>query len=93
MTSANQIRVGIVGGRHGTGHLAAIAASHGRMRFAGLYDPITATMDSFLAEPGHGAAWRSFDEAVAKCDLIILASPQQYHARRRQWPCAPGCMC
>ena len=80
MTSGNQIRVGVVGGRRGTGHVAAIAASNGHLRFEGVYDPIVATMDSFLAEQGHGTAWRSFEEAVANCDLIILASPQQYHA-------------
>lgn len=80
MASGNQIRVGIVGGRRGTGHVAAIEASDGRMRFEGVFDPVIATMDSFLAEQGHGKAWRSFEEVVENCDLIILASPQQYHA-------------
>jgi len=80
MASGNQIGVGIVGGRRGTGHALAIASSGGRMRFQGVFDPIAATSDQFLAEQGHGKAYRSYEEVVADCDLIILASPQQYHA-------------
>ena len=80
MASGDQIKVGVVGGRRGGGHLAAIAASGGRLRFAGVYDPLDAVMDSFLADQGHGIKFRSFDDAVAGCDLLIIASPQQYHA-------------
>lgn len=80
MDTGRQIRVGIIGGRRGSGHLAAIAASGGRMRFQGVYDPIDAMTDSFLAEQGHGAKYRSYEEAAGDCDLLVIASPQQYHA-------------
>jgi predicted dehydrogenase len=50
------------------------------MRFQGVFDPVVATMDSFLADQGHGKAYRHFEDVVDDCDLIILASPQQYHA-------------
>lgn len=90
MASGNQIRVGIVGGRRGTGHAAAIDASGGRMRFEGVFDPVVAVTESFLAEQGHGTAWRSFEEVVDNCDLIILASPQQYHAPQAAMALAAG---
>ncbi len=80
MTSGNQIRVGVVGGRRGSGHMAAIATSNGRLRFQGVHDPVEATMDSFLAEQGEGKKYKHFEAAVDDCDLLIIASPQQYHA-------------
>ena len=39
-------------------------------------------MDSFLTEQGHGTKYRRYEEAVADYDLLIIASPQQYHALR-----------
>ena len=90
MADGTQIRVGIIGGRRGTGHLAAIAASGGRLRFAGVYDPLPATMDSLLADQGGGQAWRSFEEAVAGSDLLVIASPQQYHAPQAAMALAAG---
>ena len=80
MTSGEQIRVGVIGGRRGNGHVAAIAASGGRLRFQGVFDPVAATRESFLADQQHGKSYRSYEEAVDDCDLLIIASPQQYHA-------------
>lgn len=80
MATGGQIKVGIVGGRRGGGHMAAIAASGGQLSFRGVYDPDEATRDAFLAEQGGGRSFSRFEAAVEDCDLLVLASPQQHHA-------------
>jgi predicted dehydrogenase len=79
VTAPPVLRVGIVGARRGGGHHAAIAASGGRMALAGVYDPAAAVAADFAAHHG-GAIFRDFEEAVERCDLLVLASPQHYHA-------------
>lgn len=80
MDSGGQIKVGIIGGRRGSGHMAAIRTSGGRLAFRGVYDPVQSLMDAFVEEQGQGRTYRCFEEAVEDCDLLVLASPQQYHA-------------
>ena len=80
MTTGGQISIGIIGVPRGKGQVAAITAAGNRVRLAGCYDPNPAAMDAFAAANGGIAKFRNFEEAVAGCELLIIASPQQYHA-------------
>lgn len=89
MSTTEQLRIGIVGGRRGGGHVKAISASKGRMVLSGVYDPVAAVSADFAAH--HGVpAFRDFEEAVANSDLLILASPQQYHAPQAAYALKAG---
>lgn len=89
MTASGQLRVGIVGGRRGGGHVTAIGASAGRLVLGGVYDPIPATSADFASH--HGTReFRNFEEAVVNSDLLVLASPQQYHAPQAAYALREG---
>ena len=87
---AEQLRVGIVGGRRGGGHVAAIANSKDRLVLAGVYDPVAAVSADFVSHYAGTTQFRSFEEAVEKCDLLVLASPQQYHAPQADYALRAG---
>lgn len=75
-----QMRIGIVGVPRGRGQTAAIAAAGSRVRLAGCYDPNPAAMEAFASGNDSIARFPNFEAAVEGCDLLIIASPQQYHA-------------
>lgn len=79
MTS-EQLKIGIVGVPRGRGQLSAIEAAGPRVRLAGCYDPNPKAMDTFAAGNDAIKQFATFEAAVEGCDLLIIASPQQYHA-------------
>jgi predicted dehydrogenase len=75
-----QLRIGIVGVPRGRGQLSAIEAAGDRVRLAGCYDPNPEAMKAFAAGDDSIRQFSTFEAAVEGCDLLIIASPQQYHA-------------
>jgi predicted dehydrogenase len=90
MSKSEQLRVGVIGGRRGSGHMAAIQASGGRMILAGVYDPLASVSKDFLEHHGGGKEYGSFEAAVEDCNLLIVASPQQYHAPQAAYALRAG---
>jgi predicted dehydrogenase len=80
MVRSEQLRIGIVGVPRGRGQMAAIEAAGDRVTLAGCYDPNPAAMQAFAADKGDIRQYPTFEAAVEGCDLLIVASPQQYHA-------------
>jgi predicted dehydrogenase len=80
MSTGAQIRIAIIGVPRGRGQVAAIRAAGPRVRLAGCYDPNPEAMTAFAADDDSIAKHRTFEEAVERSDLLIIASPQQYHA-------------
>lgn len=78
--SKTRLKIGIVGAGRGSGHIAAIKTAGDRVDFRGVYDPVGPAMAAFASEYGVDRQYGSFEAAVEDCDLLILASPQQYHA-------------
>ena len=90
MKNGERLKIAIVGARRGGGHTAAIAAAGNRVEFAGVYDPSVATMEAFINQQGSGKQYSSFEAAVDDSDLIVLASPQQYHAPQAAYALRAG---
>jgi predicted dehydrogenase len=80
MSKTEQLGIGIVGVPRGKGQLSAIAAAGNRVRLVGCYDPNPAAMAAFAQNGPDIAQFPTFEAAVEACDLLIIASPQQYHA-------------
>jgi predicted dehydrogenase len=78
--AGEQLKLGIVGVPRGSGQLAAIDAAGPRVRLAGCYDPNPKAMETFAAGNDAIQQFANFEAAVEGCDLLIIASPQQYHA-------------
>lgn len=79
MTS-KALKIGIVGVPRGRGQLSAIEAAGADVVLAGCYDPNPAAMQAFASGNEAIKRYASFEAAVTDCDLLIIASPQQYHA-------------
>jgi predicted dehydrogenase len=80
MPKTEQLRIGIVGVPRGRGQLSAIEAAGSRVTLAGCYDPNPKAMETFAAGNDSIKQFADFEAAVEGCDLLIIASPQQYHA-------------
>jgi predicted dehydrogenase len=80
MAKSEQLTIGIVGVPRGRGQMSAIDAAGPRVRLAGCYDPNPKAMDTFAAANDAIKLFANFEAAVEGCDLLIIASPQQYHA-------------
>lgn len=89
MTGTEQIRVGIVGARRGGGHIVALGKANKRVTMGGVYDPLPAASEEFANTYG-GRIYRNFEEAVEHCDLLVIASPQQYHAPQADYALRAG---
>lgn len=87
--SSEQMRVGIVGARRGGGHVVALGKSNSRIVLGGVYDPWPAESEKFVKTYG-GKIYRDFEEAVEDCDLLVIASPQQYHAPQADYALRAG---
>ena len=90
MANAAALKVGIVGAPRGGGQLAAINASNGRLHFEGVYDPSPAAIANFSRKFGDKAVYERFEHAVEACDLLVIASPQQYHAPQAAYALRAG---
>src|SRR6195952_1120879 len=86
---SEQMRVGVVGARRGGGHIVALGKSNDRIVLGGVYDPVAATSEEFAKKYG-GKIYRNFEESVEDCDLLIIASPQQYHAPQANYALRAG---
>jgi predicted dehydrogenase len=80
MPKSGQLRIGIVGVPRGRGQMSAIGAAGDRVVLAGCYDPNPEAMKAFAAGNDSIKQFATFEAAVDDCDLLIIASPQQYHA-------------
>lgn len=89
MAKSEQMRVGVVGARRGGGHIVALGKSNDRVVLGGVYDPLAAASDEFVKQYG-GKVYRNFEESVEDCDLLIIASPQQYHAPQADYALRAG---
>jgi predicted dehydrogenase len=83
------MRVGVVGARRGGGHVVALGASNNRITLGGVYDPVAAASEEFVRKYG-GRIYRNFEESVEDCDLLVIASPQQYHAPQADYALRAG---
>ncbi len=90
MAKGEQLRIGIVGVPRGRGQMAAINAAGPRVRLAGCYDPNPEAMETFAAGNDTIARFASFEAAVEGTDLLIIASPQQYHAPQAAYALRAG---
>ena len=72
------LRVGIVGAVRGAGFLDGLAHEEGRARLSSVYDPDRELAGQFAHEHGVEAV-RNFDELLGQSDLVVLASPQEFH--------------
>lgn len=84
-----QMRVGVVGARRGGGHIVALGKSNNRIVLGGVYDPVASTSEEFVKKYG-GKIYRNFEESVEDCDLLIIASPQHYHAPQADYALRAG---
>ena len=89
MTKSGQMRVGVVGARRGGGHIVALGKSNNRVVLGGVYDPFETASQDFVKQYG-GKVYRTFEESVEDCDLLIIASPQQYHAPQADYALRAG---
>jgi len=74
------LRVGISGASRGAGFIFAIRSTVGRAELHAVHDPIAENRERFAAEYDVPHRAESFEELVDRCDIVIVASPQQYHA-------------
>lgn len=80
MENGRPLKVGIVGASRGGGYIAAIRAAAGRVVLHGVYDPVPEASAAFAKEYGVAEQFTRFEQAVDACDILVIASPQQYHA-------------
>lgn len=85
-----QLRIGIVGVPRGRGQVSAIEAAGARVVLAGCYDPNPAAMQAFAGSDDRIRRFPTFEAAVEGCDLLIVASPQQYHAPQAAYALRAG---
>lgn len=90
MSGKGQLRIGIVGVPRGRGQMSAIEAAGKRVRLAGCYDPNPEAMQAFAEGNDAIAQFETFEAAVAGSDLLIIASPQQYHAPQAAYALRAG---
>lgn len=74
------LRVGISGASRGSGYIFAIRSAVGRAVLHAVHDPIAENRQRFASEYGAGHEVETFEELVERCDIVIVASPQQHHA-------------
>ncbi|MCH6472544.1 Gfo/Idh/MocA family protein [Sinomonas terrae] len=84
------MKVGIVGASRGGGYIAAIRAAGDRAVLQGVYDPAPEASLAFNREYGAQQLFTSFEEAVDICDILVIASPQQYHAPQAAYALQAG---
>lgn len=89
MSSSEQMRVGVVGARRGGGHILALGKANSRIVLGGVYDPFPASAEEFAKTYG-GRIYRNFEESVEDCDVLVIASPQQYHAPQADYALRAG---
>lgn len=90
MAKSGQMRIGIVGVPRGRGQMSAIEAAGPRAVLAGCFDPNPKAMETFAAGNDSIKQFGSFEAAVEGCDLLIIASPQQYHAPQAAYALSHG---
>jgi predicted dehydrogenase len=90
MAKSEQLRIGIVGVPRGRGQMSAIDAVGPRVSLAGCYDPNPKAMETFAAGKDGITQFANFEAAVEGCDLLIIASPQQYHAPQAAYALSHG---
>ncbi len=79
-TIAGKVRVGVVGaGVFGGYHAQKFAASP-HSELIGVADLREGAAAALTAKTGKGEAFRSFDDMVARCDAIVIATPASTHA-------------
>ncbi len=83
------MRVGVIGARRGGGHIVALGKANSRIVLGGVYDPLPATSEEFQKKYG-GKIYRNFEEAVEDCDILVIASPQHYHAPQADYALRAG---
>lgn len=89
MSRTEQLRVGVVGARRGGGHIVALGKANSRVVLGGVYDPFQPSADEFAKTYG-GKIYRNFEESVEDCDVLVIASPQQYHAPQAEYALRAG---
>jgi predicted dehydrogenase len=80
MVRTTPLRVGIAGTGIRGGHLAAALRDEGRTDLVAVQDPFPESRNRFAAEHRIEIACATFGELLDHVDVVILASPQQYHA-------------
>jgi predicted dehydrogenase len=90
MARSEPLRIGIVGVPRGRGQMSAIDAAGQRARLVGCYDPNPEAMQAFAAGNDAITQFANFEAAVEGCDLLIIASPQQYHAPQAAYALRAG---
>lgn len=89
MANSSQMRVGVVGARRGGGHILALGKANSRIVLGGVYDPFPEASEAFARQYG-GKVYRNFEESVEDCDLLVIASPQHYHAPQADYALRAG---
>lgn len=84
------VRVGIAGASRGGGYIAALRAAGERACLHGVFDPSAEAAEAFAAEYGAQERFESFEQAVEACDVLVIASPQQYHAPQAAYALRAG---
>lgn len=72
--------MGISGASRGAGYILAIRSAPERVVLHAVHDPIEQNRQRFAAEYGIQNQFDRFETLVEQCDIVIVASPQQYHA-------------
>jgi predicted dehydrogenase len=90
MAKSEQMRIGIVGVPRGRGQMSAIDAAGPRVKLAGCYDPNPKAMETFASGNDAIRQFANFEAAVEGSDLLIIASPQQYHAPQAAYALSHG---
>lgn len=88
--STSTLRVGIAGASRGGGYIAAIRAAGDRVRLHGVFDPSSEAAQAFASEYEVDETYASFEQAVDSCDVLVIASPQQYHAPQAAYALRAG---
>lgn len=73
------LRVGVAGASRGAGFIDGVREERDRATLAAVYDPDRERCASFAEEYGVARMCSSFDELLDHSDLVVVASPQQYH--------------
>lgn len=83
-------RVGISGASRGSGYIFGIRSALGRAELHAVHDPVAENRAAFAAEYEVPHQAETFEELVDRCDIVIVASPQQYHAPQAAYALAHG---
>ncbi len=90
MGHVSAIRVGIAGGARGAGFLTGLKSLAGRAELAAVYDPQPAALAAFVDQHPDAAACTTYEQLLDSCDVVVLASPQQFHVPQAELALARG---